>query len=140
MNSEKERREFKRAFFAAGENITATIQTHGESHLSLSVKLLSVSGGGLSFLFSNKNENGIIKKGDQLTVTDIQTPAPLGPIASLGVEVRYSINHKELDRVGFGCRFNKISDALRNKIQNFVEYRLDNAAKLKKSKKTKKEN
>jgi len=121
---EKERREANRIYFARKDNISATIQTHAESKISLPVSLISISAGGLGFFCPRDKVINIIKEGDQLTVTDIKTPQPLGPIASLGVEVKYILDYESEHRRGFGCNFNKISDALRNKIQNFVEYRL----------------
>ncbi len=124
MNTEiEEKRESSRAYFTRKDNISATIQTHAESQLSLPVTLLSISAGGLSFFCTRHKVLTVIKEGDQLTVTDIQTPQPLGPIASLGVEVKYIQDYESNDRMGFGCNFTKISDALRNKIQNFIESR-----------------
>jgi c-di-GMP-binding flagellar brake protein YcgR len=131
---EKERRESNRIYFSRRDNISATIQTHAESKISLPVSLISISSGGLGFFCPRDNVIDIIKEGDQLTVTDIKTPPPLGPIASLGVEVKYILDYKTENRRGFGCNFNKISDALRNKIQNFVEYRLGAADKENKNK------
>jgi hypothetical protein len=120
---EKERRESKRAFFTLKENISATIQTHVDSPVSLPVILISISTGGLGFFCPREKVLDIMKEGDQLTITDIKTPEPLGPIASLGVEIKYIMDYEANERMGFGCNFTKISDALRNKIQSFVEYR-----------------
>ena len=119
----EEKRESSRVYFTRKDNISATIQTHAESLVSLPVTLLSISSGGLSFFCTRDNVLTIIKEGDQLTVTDIKTPQPLGPIAALGVEVKYIQDYESNDRVGFGCNFNRISDALRNKIQNFIKSR-----------------
>ncbi len=126
---EKERRESNRMYFTLKENISATIQTHAQSQISLHVTLLSISSGGLSFFCPREKVLDIIKEGDQLTITDLKTPEPLGPIASFGVEVKYVQDYKDENCIGIGCNFNKISDALRNKIQNFVEYRLGVADK-----------
>lgn len=120
----EERRESKRIYFTQKENISATIQTHADSLVSLPVTLFSISAGGIGFFCPREKVLGIIKEGDQLTVTDIKTPQPVGPIASLGVEVKYVLDYEAEGRMGFGCNFNKVSDALRNKIQNFVESRL----------------
>jgi c-di-GMP-binding flagellar brake protein YcgR len=119
----EEKREYTRAYFTRKDSISATIQTHSESQVSLPVTILSISAGGLSFFCTREKVLTIIKEGDQLTVTDIQTPQPLGPIASLGVEVKYIQDYESNDRMGFGCNFTKISDALRNKIQSFIESR-----------------
>ena len=119
----EEKRESSRAYFTRKDNISATIQTHAESMVSLPVILLSISAGGLSFFCTRDQVLTIIKEGDQLTVTDIKTPQPLGPIASLGVEVKYIQDYESNDRVGFGCNFTRVSDALRNKIQNFIKSR-----------------
>lgn len=120
----EERRESTRVYFTHKENIGATIQTESGSPVSVTVCLLSIGAGGLSFFCPRENVLDIIKEGEQLTVTDIDTPAPLGPIASLGVKVKYIQDYKRDNRICIGCNFSKISDALRNKIQNFVEYRL----------------
>ncbi len=125
MSEDKvEKRESKRAFFTLEDNIRVTIQTHVESPVSLTVTLLSISAGGLSF-FGPSPKLANIKKGDRLTVTDIKTPPPLGPIAAVEVEVKYIHNYEANLLILFGCVFTKASDALRNKIQNFVEYRLE---------------
>jgi hypothetical protein len=130
MSDEREdRRETNRVYFTHKENIVATIQTHAESQVSLPITLLSVSFGGLSFLCPREKVLNIIKVGDPLTITDLKTPQPLGPIASFGVEVKYIRNYEGGDRIGIGCNFTKISDGLRNKIKNFVEYRIGTAKK-----------
>jgi hypothetical protein len=120
---EKERRESRRTYFSLKENISATIQTHAESPISLPVTLISISTGGLGFFCPREEMVDIMKEGDQLTITDIKTPEPLGPIASLGAKVKYILDYEANERIGIGCDFTKISDALRNKIQSFVEYR-----------------
>lgn len=130
MSDEREdRRESIRVYFTQKENIGATIQTHADSQVSLSVTLLSISSGGLSFYCPREKVFDIIKEGDQLTITDLKTPQPLGPIASFGVEVKYIQDYEGGELIGIGCNFNKISDALRNKIQNFVEFRMENTGK-----------
>ena len=122
---EKERRESYRTFFSLKENISAIIQTHTGSLISLPVTLISISAGGFGFFCPREEVLDIIKEGDLLTSTDIKTPEPLGPIASLGVKVKYVLDYEAHDRIGVGCDFMKISDGLRNKIQNFVAYRKD---------------
>lgn len=124
MSDEREeRRESTRVFFTLKENIGATIQTHGESLVSLPVSIISVSSGGFGFVCDKEKVQDIIKVGDRITITDIQTPEPLGPLATLEVEVKHIQEHESDKRITFGSSFTKASDALRNKIQNFVEYR-----------------
>jgi c-di-GMP-binding flagellar brake protein YcgR len=120
---EKERRESHRTYFSLKDKISAIIQTHTESAISLPVTLISISAGGFGFFCPREKVLDIIKEGDRLTITDIKTPEPLGPIASLGAKVKYILDYEANERIGVGCDFTKISDALRNKIQNFVEYR-----------------
>ena len=125
--SREERRESKRTFFTLKNDISATIQTYAESPVSISVTIIGVSAGGFSFSCSREKVLDIIKEGDLLTVTDIKTPQPLGPIASLEVEVKYVLDYEAEKRMLFGCTFTKVSDALRNKIQSFVEFRQGSA-------------
>lgn len=119
----EEKREFKRAFFTVKEDIVATIQTLREPSTSFNVNILSISAGGLSF-FGPRREVIDIKEDDRLTVTDLKTPKPLGPIATAEVMVKYIKTFQGNDRIILGCVFTKMSDALRNKVQNFVESRL----------------
>ncbi|MCI0471114.1 MAG: hypothetical protein L0Y73_05595, partial [Candidatus Aminicenantes bacterium] len=111
----EERRESTRVYFTHKENIGSTIQTESEAPASFKVFLLSIGAGGLSFYCLRESVLDTIKEGEQLTVTDIDTPAPLGPIASLGVKVKYIQDYKRDNRICIGCNFSKISDALRNK-------------------------
>ncbi|MCK4766371.1 MAG: PilZ domain-containing protein [Candidatus Aminicenantes bacterium] len=133
MSDEREeRRESSRIFFALKDNIGATIQTHAGSLISLPVSIISVSSGGFGFVCGKEKVQDIIKVGDRITITDIQTPPPLGPLATLEVEVKHVQEHESDNRIAFGSSFSKISDALRNKIQNFVEYRHSTEANGKK--------
>ena len=89
----------------------------------ITVTLLSVSEGGLSFITARQKISGI-REGDQLIITEIKTPEPLGYIGEVEVEVRYILDLEINVRVAFGCEFTKIPGSDSAKISEYVEYRL----------------
>ena len=127
-DKKKERRKSKRAFFNPADKICATIRTRAEPPVSLPVTLISISPGGFGLYCPRDKVLDIIKEGDQLTLTDINMPQPLGPIASIAVEVKYILDYEGAGRVGLGCNFFEISETLRNKIRDFVEYHYETTA------------
>lgn len=125
-NEEKiEKRERTRVFFTLDEDITATVSSHETAVQSIPVTVLSLSAGGLSFL-GNRYKLPGIAEGEQLTLTALNFPQPLGTIDNIRVVIVYILDFQHNVRLSFGCEFVDIAGSLAEKIEEFVQSRLKN--------------
>jgi len=120
-----EKRERARIFFTLEEGITATVSSQGTAAQSIPITILSLSSGGLSFL-GNRYKLPGIAEGEQLTLTSINFPQPLGTIDSVRIVVIYILDFHHNVRLSFGCEFQEIPGSLAEKIEEFVQFRLKN--------------
>lgn len=128
MNKNEERvekRERARIFFTLEEGVTATVSSHGTVAQSIPITILSLSSGGLSFL-GNRYKLPGIAEGEQLTLTSINFPQPLGTIDNIRIEVIYILDFHHNVRLSFGCEFKGIPGSLAEQIEEFVQFRLKN--------------
>ncbi len=120
-----EKRECARIFFTLEEGVTATVSNHGTVVQSVPITILSLSSGGLSFL-GNRYKLPGIAEGEQLTLTSVNFPQPLGTIDSIRMAVIYILDFHHNVRLSFGCEFQEIPGSLAEKIEEFVQFRLKN--------------
>lgn len=123
-----EKRERARIFFTLEEGVTATISSassHGTDAQSIPITILSLSSGGLSFL-GNRYKLPGITEGEQLMLTSVNFPQPLGTIENLRIVVIYILDFHHNVRLSFGCEFKEIPGSLAEKIEEFVQFRLKN--------------
>ena len=126
MNKERiEKREYARVFFTLEEDITATVSSHETTVQSIPITILSLSAGGLSFL-GNRYKLPEIAEGEQLTLTALNFPQPLGIIDNVKVVIIYMLDFQHNVRLSFGCEFVDIPVSLAEKIEEFVQLRLKN--------------
>ncbi|HLP62161.1 MAG TPA: PilZ domain-containing protein [Candidatus Deferrimicrobium sp.] len=127
MNEEEriEKRECARVFFTLEEDITATVSSHQNDIQSIPVTILSLSAGGVSFL-GNRYKLPGIAEGEQLTLTALHFPQPLGTIDNIKVVIIYILDFQHNVRLSFGCEFIDIPGSLAEKIEEFVQFRLKN--------------
>lgn len=124
MNKERiEKRECARVFFTLEEDITATVSSREHTVQSIPVTILSLSAGGLSFL-GNRYKLPEIAEGEQLTLTALNFPKPLGTIDNIKVNIIYILDFQHNVRLSFGCEFVGIPVSLAEKIEEFVQTRL----------------
>jgi c-di-GMP-binding flagellar brake protein YcgR len=124
MNSEqKERRKNERVFFSLEENRDITVDSLGKSKTTRAT-LLSISAGGISFSAS-KEENKHIAEGDKLTISKLHLPGLHEAIARIEAEVRYIFFYKDYDQMSIGCEFKEISAPVKEKIEAFINERLE---------------
>ena len=121
----EERRGSKRTFFTLEEAIGAEVRVAGhEEGEPLSVTLLSISIGGLSFLGAH-HQFSAVKVGDRVKITDIQTPHPLGLIDHTEGEIKYINDYAQHARIAVGVKFTDILQLHRKKIFEYVNDRLN---------------
>lgn len=128
MNKNEERiekRERARVFFTLEEGVTATVSSQGTTAQSIPITILSLSSGGLSFL-GNRYKLPGIAEGEQLTLTSVNFPQPLGTVENLRIVVIYILDFHHNVRLSFGCEFQEIPGPLAEKIEEFVQFRLKN--------------
>ncbi|MCX6581728.1 MAG: PilZ domain-containing protein [Candidatus Aminicenantes bacterium] len=126
MNEDRiEKRERARVFFTLEEDITAEVSSHETAAQSIPVTVLSLSSGGVSFL-GNRYKLPGIAEGEQLTLTALNFPQPLGTIDNIRVVIIYILDFQHNVRLSFGCEFVDIPGPLAEKIEEFVKFRLKN--------------
>jgi c-di-GMP-binding flagellar brake protein YcgR len=128
MNKNEERiekRERARVFFTLEEGVTATVSSQGTVAQSIPITILSLSSGGLSFL-GNRYKLPGIAEGEQLTLTAVNFPQPLGTVENLRIVVIYILDFHHNVRLSFGCEFQEVPGSLAEKIEEFVQFRLKN--------------
>jgi hypothetical protein len=123
-NRSKERRLTKRVFFTLEDEVTATIENPDDPNSTLSVALISLSEGGLSFV-GIRHHIPKIKKGNKLIITSITTPEEKWGIDKIEVKVKYIIDLETYIRIAIGCEFTQILDADKTRIQDFVQDKLE---------------
>lgn len=122
VSSNREKRGSRRAFFTLDDEVFATLKIPGVGEQIVPVKLLSISAGGIGVV-AVRCKIPELHVGDQLTLTNIQTPLPLGPIEHAEVSVKYIADDFRGFRMCLGCEFLDISPAYPNKISNYVRNR-----------------
>ncbi|MCP4219339.1 MAG: hypothetical protein GY765_32190 [bacterium] len=118
------KRESTRIFFNTEEGINAVISSHNEEALSIPVAVLSLSCGGLSILGA-KEKLKSVEQGDRLTICSLSTPLPLGPINLVQVKVAYVLDYEYNKDLSMGCEFSEVPVVVTEKIDDYVQYRLD---------------
>lgn len=118
-----DKRENKRAFFTLDDNLGITVIPRAERAVSFPGILLSVSMGGLSFFAARQKMAGV-QEGDRLAITGIDAPLPLGTLPEVEVAVKYILDYPIDVRVVLGCEFIQVSEEERQRIEAYVNERL----------------
>jgi c-di-GMP-binding flagellar brake protein YcgR len=120
----QERRESKRVFFDLEDNVDITLSPAMSSIKAIPGTLLSISTGGIS-IAAAKNQRKNIREGDILVIANLLLPGINETIARIEVEVKYIIFYKKSDRITIGCVFNKNSGLVAQKLEGFINKRIE---------------
>ena len=118
-----ERRKNKRFFFTLKKGVAVNLVKKGNASETYSTILLSLSEGGASVALNRKNlEN--INKGDRFIFKSNIKSEPLRSINGAEVQIKYIQDYHIYINVSCGCKFTKISDGKKQKIQKWIDMRL----------------
>lgn len=114
-----ERRRYPRIFFAPEDNMSGKLRSGNGSPAEFPVELLNISAGGLAF---RSLDQGIrLKEGERLFLTEIKGKMPLEMVDDeIELVVRWTAEIPEFDSFGAGAEFIKISDKMRNSIEDLM--------------------
>lgn len=116
----KERRRYKRIFFSEKEGVQAHFSFLGNSDLIIPVKVLDLSENGLGMSLLRDNPIGL-RSGDILLLRKITGHDGLRIIRDTKVQIRWMLNHRFLDNIGFGCEFMDLPSDARKQLQDILE-------------------
>lgn len=119
----KERRKNQRFFFTLKKGVTINLVKKGNSSEMYPTTLLSLSEGGASVALNRKNLDNI-RKGDQFIFRSNIESEPLRSINGAEVQIKYIQDYHIYINVSCGCKFTKISDGKKQKIQKWIDMRL----------------
>jgi len=118
----KEERQFERVLFSLEENVVGVFNFlwNNKEFISFAASILNLSAGGLQFILRRDDDNGV-RVGDRLLLQKIKGNEKLTFCANMELEIRWIIDVQYLEHIGVGCRFQNISDTLREKIGQFID-------------------
>ena len=123
MNTErKERRLFKRVFFAKNDGITGTVlifSSIGKKSAPITVNIMNLSAGGAE-IFIKREDAGEIKTVERLTLQEINNCNSLEFCVNIEIEIKRILDNPLLDNIVIGCEFHGLSDAIKDRINQFV--------------------
>jgi len=118
-----DKRESMRAFFTLDDNIGVTAIPRAERAVSFPGILLSICVGGMSFFAARQKVAGI-QEGDRLAINGIRAPLPLGALPEMEVAIKYILDYPIDVRVVLGCEFTHLPKEERQRIEAYVNERL----------------
>jgi len=120
-----EKRKNKRFFFTLKKGVSVNLVKTGNASKKFSTTLLSLSEGGVSVALNRKSLEKI-KEGDRFIFKSKIESEPLKSINGAEVQIKYIQDYHIYINVSCGCKFTKISDGKKQKIQKWIEMRQKN--------------
>lgn len=117
----KDKRRHKRVFLSKGDKVTGEISHVGVGGSDFSAVVLDLSESGIGVTLSRAEISSNLQVGDRLILKSVQGLLMLESEDYIEMEVRWVLDVPFLERLGFGCQFNIISDAVRDQIRSIVE-------------------
>ena len=119
---ETERRVHKRVYFSIEDGVVGEFTVkEAENSVSFVAPILNLSVGGIHFTLE-KGQGRDIRIGDVLNLIQIKDRRKLVIVFDIVLEVRWVLNHEELDYVGYGCEFKNVPQEVKTRVSQFVEY------------------
>jgi len=118
QKEQSERRHFKRIFFSMKDGPSAVFNFSENYRKAITATVMDLSIGGLGL--SIKKDEGLIKEGEHLRLTEIKGVRYLKSIADIEMEIKWLRNYESFQHILFGCEFVYISDICRQDIQQFI--------------------
>lgn len=91
----------------------------GEPEKEFEATVMNFSEGGLGFSMLRKGF-WTLRSMDNLVILSVVGLPPFDEMAGISLEVKWVLDNSELAHIGFGCQFQNISDALRDKLRSYI--------------------
>jgi len=116
----KEKRKHPRIYFTLEDGIFTALGFPEKSNESITTNMLSLSEGGVSFIFNKENVANIYP-GEKIKIKKVIKPESLSFLTDVETEVKHIVTDNELNHIVCGCQFLDLKSELKNKIQSIVE-------------------
>ena len=117
-----ERRVHKRVYFSIEDGVVGEFAVKSvEDGASFVAPVLNLSVGGIHFTLG-KSQGRDIRVGDVLNLIQIKDPRKLVVVFDIALEVKWVLDHENLDYVGYGCEFKNVPQEINMRVSQFVEY------------------
>ncbi len=127
-NMEKEQRQFKRFYIPLDDRIEGifSLPLKNSKAYLFTARIMDISEGGLNFALKRHDAKGI-RSGDRLILKRIKGSKKLEFCINIELEIRWTMGKSDrfFSHVGVGCRFQNISEALRQQIAQFVDSEIE---------------
>ncbi len=120
MSNTKEKRKHSRIYFTLEDGIFTALDFPEKSNENVTTNMLSLSEGGVSFIFNKENVANIFP-GEKIKIKKVIKPESLSFLTDVETEVKHIVTDNELNHIVCGCQFLDLKSELRNKIQSIVE-------------------
>ncbi|HID03784.1 MAG TPA: PilZ domain-containing protein [Desulfobacterales bacterium] len=118
----KERRLFKRVFFAKKDKITGTIRIlprFDEKADPITVNIMNLSAGGAE-IYLKREDAGEINVEDHFSLETINGCESLAFCTNIDVEIKRMLDNPLLDNIVLGCEFHGLPVTTKDRINQFV--------------------
>jgi c-di-GMP-binding flagellar brake protein YcgR len=120
MSNTREKRKHPRIYFTLEDGIFTALDFPEKSNESVTTNMLSLSEGGVSFIFNKENVANIFP-GEKIKIKKVIKPESLSFLTDVETEVKHIVTDNELNHIVCGCQFLDLKKELKNKIQSIVE-------------------
>lgn len=120
MNNMIEKRRHLRIYFTLEDGIFAKLGFPENKRSELTTNMLSLSEGGISFIF-NKDNVGTVLEGEKILIKNILKPENLTFLNNVQTEVRHVVTSNEMNHLICGCQFLDLKNEIKLQIKELVE-------------------
>jgi hypothetical protein len=121
MKKISERRRFERLYFKAEDNVKCILSLPNNPEKLLIANITDLSEDGIGFVI-NKTEYVSITAGDHLILNEVKEKIHLAFFRNIEIEIKWVLNHQDLNKVGFGSQIINTSNKLRHNIRYFMAF------------------
>lgn len=120
MNNYIDKRRHPRVYFTLEDGIFTSLTFPEKNDEPITTNMLSLSEGGISFIF-DKESVGSIFEGEKIEIVNVIKPLNLTFLNNIQTEVKHVVTSNELNHLVCGCEFLDLKSEMREKIKSIVE-------------------
>jgi len=126
MSNLNEKRRHPRIFFTLEDGIFTSLAFPEKDKKLITTTMLSLSEGGVSFMFS-KSDVANIYPGEKIEIKNVIKPENLSFLTNAQTEVKHIVTDNEINHIVCGCQFLDLKKDIHKKIKSIIENVSDEA-------------